>query len=138
MDCSIIGYTTPKLSATTFQHRQQSKPWSRLHHTGRKNLTGALQPPASPTRTTYILTGQINMVGRDSVNDHHKWDEVVSAECSPDFSIPASTLAPLGVRSRALPRLRSNPSHRSLRIGEYRFRPQMGRPLYRRWRQPSS
>ncbi|CBI17221.3 unnamed protein product, partial [Vitis vinifera] len=78
------------------------------------------------------------MVGRDSVNDHHKWDEVVSAECNPDFSIPASTLAPLGVRSRALPRLRSNPSHRSLRIGEYRFRPQMRRPLYRRWRQPNS
>uniref|UniRef100_F6I2M5 Sialate O-acetylesterase domain-containing protein n=1 Tax=Vitis vinifera TaxID=29760 RepID=F6I2M5_VITVI len=28
------------------------------------------------------------MAGRDDVNDHHKWDEVVLPECNPDSSIP--------------------------------------------------
>ena len=134
MDYSIIDSTAPILSAITFQHQQQSKPWSYLHYTGRKspyhtrcplaacinnrnNLTDALRPPTLPegtaspvtsirlhhqqeqphwcppatcitSRPTSILFGQINMVGCDGVNDHHKWEGVVPPKCNPSSSIP--------------------------------------------------
>lgn len=48
VDCTITGCPTLKLSVAAFQHQQQSKLWSRLHHTGTA-FTDALQSPPTPS-----------------------------------------------------------------------------------------